>query len=80
MGYDKSDYIPCELCNSKAVDIHHINCRGMGGTKRVDNIENLMALCRACHQRFGDVKSYTDILKDVHLNKMIEKNVRIKTS
>ena len=23
-GYDKSDYIPCEMCDDKAVDIHHL--------------------------------------------------------
>jgi hypothetical protein len=24
MGYDTTDWIPCEVCQSKAVDIHHI--------------------------------------------------------
>jgi hypothetical protein len=42
-GYDTSDFIPCEVCGDKAVDIHHIECRGMGGTKELDNIDNLMA-------------------------------------
>ena len=49
MGYDETDWIPCEVCGAKAVDIHHIEARGMGGSKTKDVIENLMALCRSCH-------------------------------
>jgi len=46
-NYDISDsYIPCEMCNAKAVDIHHIEKRIK--TKN-DFIENLVALCRECH-------------------------------
>jgi len=39
------EYIPCEKCWGKSVDIHHINGRGNGK----DVIDNLMALCRVCH-------------------------------
>lgn len=46
-GYDISDdYIPCEMCNSPSVDIHHIEKRNK--TKN-DFIENLIAVCRDCH-------------------------------
>ena len=65
-GYDESDFIPCEICKSKAVDIHHIECKGMGGSKLKDNIENLMALCRNCHNAFGDIKAYKVELKIIH--------------
>lgn len=68
-GYDVSDFIACEVCGTKAVDIHHIDCRGMGGTEK-DNIENLMALCRNCHIMYGDKKQYTSYLKDIHLLKI----------
>jgi len=68
--YDVSDFIPCELCNDKAVDIHHIECRGMGGTIKKDVIDNLMALCRKCHIDYGDKKQHIDYLKEVHLNKI----------
>jgi hypothetical protein len=66
MGYDESDFIPCEICKAKAVDIHHINARGMGGTGTKDTIENLMALCRTCHVKYGDKKKFIDILQDIH--------------
>ena len=65
-GYDVTDFVPCEICKGKAVDIHHIDCRGMGGSKTKDNIENLMALCRGCHYIFGDKKQWIDYLKQTH--------------
>lgn len=66
MGYDTSDWIPCEICCTTAVDIHHIESRGMGGSKTVDTIENLMALCRTCHEKYGDKKQYVEFLKEKH--------------
>jgi 5-methylcytosine-specific restriction endonuclease McrA len=66
MNYDVTDFIPCEICMSKAVDIHHINARGMGGTKTADTIDNLMAVCRKCHNVFGDRKDLKDWLNKVH--------------
>ena len=66
MGYKKTDFIPCEVCGSQAVDIHHINARGMGGSKTADVIENLMGLCRSCHIEYGDKKQHKEFLKDIH--------------
>jgi len=44
-GYDTNSWIACEVCGGTAVDIHHIESRGMGGSKIADTIDNLMALC-----------------------------------
>jgi 5-methylcytosine-specific restriction endonuclease McrA len=66
MGYDTTDFIPCEICQAKAVDIHHIEARGMGGSKQADTIENLMAVCRQCHNTYGDLKEYKEMLKEIH--------------
>lgn len=71
-GFDTSDFIPCEMCGLKAQDIHHIEARGMGGSKHADTIENLMALCRKCHIDFGDKKQHKEMLKVVHKVKMNE--------
>jgi hypothetical protein len=68
-GYDVSSFIPCEICGAKAVDINHIHARGMGGTKKADNIDNLMALCRNCHIEYGDKKQYIDFLTQIHKDK-----------
>lgn len=69
-GYHLTDWIPCEICGNAGNDIHHIECRGMGGTKKEDTIENLMALCRGHHVQYGDKKQYKEMLKEVHLNFM----------
>ena len=70
-GYDISDFIPCEVCGKTAVDIHHIEARGIGGSKEADNIENLMALCREDHLKYGDKKQHKEWLKDKHAEKLI---------
>jgi len=66
MGYDIHDFIPCDVCDSKATDIHHIDARGMGGSKEKDVIENLMALCRKCHIEFGDITDLKPYLIEIH--------------
>ncbi len=71
MGLSPVEFIPCEVCNRRAVDIYHIEPRGMGGSKLLDTPENLMALCRECHHEadFG-VELSKDFLKFVHLKKL----------
>ena len=64
------DFIPCECCQSESHDIHHIVCRGMGGSKLKDNINNLMALCRKCHEEKGDKRGYMDELIFIHQQKL----------
>jgi len=46
------DFIKCEVCSRKAVDIHHIEGRGN------NDIKNLIALCRRCHD---EVHNGTDL-------------------
>ena len=72
--YGIEDFIPCESCGAKAVDIHHIEARGMGGSKEADNINNLMALCRYCHTVMGDTKTHLEYLKNKHKEKLDGKN------
>jgi len=65
-GHGADSFIPCEVCGSRAVDIHHIDARGMGGGKTKDTIENLMALCRSCHVEYGDKKQHKEFLRKKH--------------
>jgi hypothetical protein len=58
------------VCGKTAVDIHHIEARGMGGTTTKDVIENLMCLCRECHLKYGDKKQYKEWLKDIHQERL----------
>ena len=62
----------CEICDSPSVDLHHIEARGMGGSNTKDHIENLMALCRKCHIKFGDVPDKKEWLKDIHQKFMLK--------
>lgn len=48
-GLNTRDKPACEVCGKLADDIHHIKPKGMGGSKLKDNPENLIALCRDCH-------------------------------
>ena len=69
-GYGEQDFIPCERCGVKSVDIHHIKSRGMGGSKECDYIENLQALCRNCHDCAHNGVLSKDWLKAIHLEYM----------
>ena len=63
----ESDFIPCEICGAKSVDIHHIRGRGKGK----DVIGNLMALCRKCHNAAHGLENtylHKDVLQVIHDN------------
>lgn len=66
-NYGEQDFIPCEVCGAKAVDIHHITGRGK------DNIDNLIAVCRKCHRAaHGLEKTFLsrDVLFAIHRNNL----------
>lgn len=51
----EGDVLSCEVCGVShiipdGIDIHHIELKGMGGSKLRDNHENLIALCGECHR------------------------------
>ena len=50
-GYRVPEDVICEYCGEPAVDIHHITPKGMGGNPKADCIENLIGLCRSCHDK-----------------------------
>ena len=66
-GYGEQDFIPCEMCSSRAVDVHHIEARGMGGSKTKDYIENLAGLCRNCHNQAERNPEFNKKVKAKHL-------------
>ena len=63
-GYCKDEKILCEGCGRLACDIHHLTFRSHQGK---DNIENLIALCRDCHNAAHSNPKFNNKLKEIHL-------------
>lgn len=77
-GYDLCDYIASEISGDKAVDIHHIDCRGMGGDPKgsKDRIEELQAVTREEHLKYGDKKEWMYFLYSKHYDFLIANGVK----
>ena len=73
-GYATEDMVPCEICWAPSVDVHHIDFKGMGGSKNKDIPENLIALCRRHHDAAHGINADT-IPKEV-LFKIALKNLK----
>ncbi len=71
-GYGEEDFIPCEVCGGRAVDIAHIVARSKFGSKRKeeqDDITNVAALCRGCHYDYDfDNRWSVEEMQAVHNN------------
>ncbi len=67
-GYGIDNVILCEQCGKKAVDIHHIIYRSQGGK---DEIVNLIALCRKCHDMVHNNELTKSDLKMLHYRRMV---------
>lgn len=68
VGKDHTDFVACEVCGLKAVDIHHIKPRSKFGkkTKYLQDLpENLIAVCRPCHDKAHSVKSFNESLQGI---------------
>ena len=72
-GYGDQDTIMCEsFCGKRAVDVHHIDARGMGGNPDAskDVIENLVGLCRNCHEKAEHSEEFNESVKQKHLRRI----------
>jgi HNH endonuclease len=72
LGYTDTDFIPSELSGIIANDIHHIISRGKKGENR---IENLIAVTREEHLKYGDRKEWMYFLLLRHYNFLVERKV-----
>jgi hypothetical protein len=77
-GYYEGETILSEISGLLAVDICHIDAKGMGGDPKgeKDRIENLMAKTRDEHNRYGDKKQYLSYLFKIHKADMMLNNVK----
>lgn len=69
-------YRRSELSDTQGTDIHHIERRGMGGSKSLDRIENLICLNTTEHIALGDKKQYKQMLFIKHYNFLTENGVK----
>ena len=78
-GYCQDDSVVCDWCGVRlAVDIHHIIPRSKFGKKTKhlqDSIENLIALCRQCHDEAHAEKISKQELKQRNDTKRSEKTL-----
>jgi len=68
-GYMPGDFIACECCNAPAVDLHHVIYRSHFGKKeqeKCDSVENIIALCRDCHNKAHDEIFSKENLQEIH--------------
>jgi len=85
MAYDlqlsfEDQFIPCEICDQRAADVHHIDARGMGGTTKEPHVRDLMALCREDHELYGDRKDAKKLLRTIHRLRMYARRIMIATN
>ena len=69
-GFTGYEFIPCEVCGCKSVDIHHIEPRSKFGKNKKDEQDkpsNLIALCRLCHDKAHNNKEFNNSLKELKL-------------
>tara|TARA_R110000772_G_scaffold113717_1_gene218035 strand:+ start:913 stop:1209 length:297 start_codon:yes stop_codon:yes gene_type:complete len=69
LGYDETDFMPCEITGRKGVDIHHI-------VSRENRIENLMLLTREKHVELGEIKSKMAFLLIKHRQHLVNNGVK----
>lgn len=68
-----SGFYHCEICHKQATEIHHIQRRSEFGSKTKhlqDQIENLIALCRTCHEKAHANIYSKEFLTEIHLKTM----------
>ena len=73
-GYTEADSYSelCWYCDKNVwQDNHHIESRGMGGSKLRDRIDNLIPLCRSCHSDSSVINKQKDKLKEIVRRRMI---------
>ena len=72
-GYGEQDIILCEACHRKAIDLHHIKYKSRGGG---DEVQNVIALCRKCHDLAHNEYISEGDLRYIHNNVLNGHNIK----
>jgi len=63
----------CNVCGEWGGDIHHLSSRGLGSSKLKDFIENLVCLCRSCHNKCHSNKEFNIKARVINLRNIADK-------
>jgi hypothetical protein len=69
-GYVWGEFMPSEISGAAAVDIHHIQPLQRGGTDKLNDVTNLIALTRKEHEDYGGLKQFKSTLYRIHLARL----------
>ena len=63
----------CVVCSQWGADIHHISNKALGSSKCKDYIENLVCLCRKCHDKCHKDKTFNIEVRIINLRNIADK-------
>ena len=72
-GFYSREEIYCQVCGAIASDIHHIIFKSQIFGKNRDAPENLIALCRVCHEKAHNLR--TPFLKVEKLQEIVKSDL-----
>lgn len=76
-GIAETDFVACECCEGRSTEIHHL--LGRKG-ELLNDIRNLMAICRTCHDDYGQIKVFVVYLLKIHRRRMDLAGVKYNNS
>ena len=71
---DETDFFACEICGKEADEFHHILARSKF-KHLLDDIMNLQAICRPCHEEYGDEVYTIPLLLKIHRMVLLINNI-----
>jgi len=71
---DNNQFVNCECCDGRASEIHHILNKNRliqhGLLKVKDDMFNIMAICRQCHDSYGEDNVFIPLLFKIHIKRI----------
>lgn len=69
-GYTEGDFMPCEICDRQAVEVHHLEPKSIAKSKE-NLIDNLIGVCRDCHDNCHRNNSFNQEAMLIHRKKLL---------
>lgn len=69
-GYSETEFMPCEICGARIADIHHLVPKSLSKAK-VNLIDNLIGVCRDCHDNCHRNNNFNQEAMLIHRKKLL---------